>query len=132
MFKKKKPNPNQTDTLVGQETVLEGVLRSESSIRIEGQIKGDIECAGDCIIGERGDVQSNIRARNISIAGRVSGDMIAEGTLTILSTGALHGDCRVSTLIIEEGGIFNGRSVMDDEDDAAQDLTSLEKKEAMT
>lgn len=122
MFKKKNrketPNPDQTDTLVGQETVMEGVLRSQSSIRIEGQFKGDIQCEGDCVIGEKGSAETSIHARNISIAGKVTGNMYADGTLTILSTGTLLGDCHATTLIIEEGGTFNGRSAMNDNNEA--------------
>lgn len=117
MFKKrKKVDLNQTDTLIGQETTMEGQLRSQASVRIEGEIQGDIHCEGDCIIGESGHAQSNVRARNISIAGKVSGDVVAEGTLTILTTGTLLGDCQAATLVIEEGGLFNGRSQMQGKD----------------
>lgn len=108
----KKPPLDQTDTLIGKESAFEGHIRSQSSIRIEGQMKGDIHCEGDCIIGESGVVESNIHARNVSIAGKVNGDVHASGTLSILSTGTLIGNCHVKTLIIEEGGIFHGHSHM--------------------
>lgn len=112
MFKKKKTDLNQTDTLIGEETAMEGELRSQTSIRIEGKFTGNITCEGDCIIGENGHAESNVRARNISIAGEVRGHMKAQETLTILSTGVLIGDCQAAKLIIEEGGLFNGKSSM--------------------
>lgn len=124
---RKKTDLNQTDTLIGQETSMEGQLRSKASTRIDGRIKGDIECEGDCIVGERGHAESNVRARHISIAGKVIGDVFTEGTLTILSTGSLHGNCEAATLIIEEGGVFNGTSSMS-KNESQSDATTDNKQ----
>ncbi|OJF16684.1 MAG: hypothetical protein A6D91_11245, partial [Bacillaceae bacterium G1] len=112
MLKSKKPPLEHTDTLIGKDSVMEGKIRSQAGIRIEGQMKGDIDCEGDCIIGESSVAESNIRARNVSIAGKVIGDVHASGTLSILSSGTLIGNCRVKMLVIEEGGIFHGQSHM--------------------
>lgn len=110
--KKHKVDLDQTDTLIGRESVFEGSIKSNASIRIEGKIHGDIECAGDCIVGEEGMAYSNIRARNVSIAGKVEGNIIASEKLTILSTGELHGNISTNGLMIEEGGRFSGNSDM--------------------
>ncbi|HEY0829199.1 MAG TPA: polymer-forming cytoskeletal protein [Bacilli bacterium] len=115
MFKKKKVkiNPNTTDTLVGEGSVFEGRIKSEASLRVEGQIIGDIECLGDVTVGEHGLVKSNISARDITIAGSVHGNVVTKGTLTITSSGQLYGNTSAHSLIIEEGGIFQGASKMD-------------------
>jgi cytoskeletal protein CcmA (bactofilin family) len=115
MFKKKESpiNPNTTDTLVGEGSVFEGRIRSEASIRIEGHITGDIECAGDVIVGEKGVVKSNISARDIIIGGSVHGNMVTKGKLTITSTGLLHGNTNAASFIIEEGAVFQGSSKME-------------------
>lgn len=115
MFKAKKNlmNPNMTDTLIGEGTTFEGRIKSEASIRIEGGITGDIECAGDVIIGERGIVKSNISARDVILAGNVHGNVITKGKLTITSTGSLQGNISAASFIIEEGGLFQGNSKME-------------------
>jgi cytoskeletal protein CcmA (bactofilin family) len=115
MFKGKKAsiNPNTTDTLIGEGSVFEGRIRSEASIRIEGQITGDIECTGDVTVGEKGIVKSNISARDVIIAGSVHGNVVTKGKLTITSTGALHGNTSAVAFIIDEGGIFQGSSKME-------------------
>jgi cytoskeletal protein CcmA (bactofilin family) len=115
MFKSKKKlmNPDTTDTLVGEGSQFEGRIKSEASLRIEGSVIGDIECTGDVTIGERGVVKSNINARNIVIAGSVNGNVITKGVLKITSTGKLIGNTTSVSLMIDEGGIFQGTSKME-------------------
>ncbi|NOU66188.1 polymer-forming cytoskeletal protein [Paenibacillus sp. LMG 31461] len=119
MFKKSKNlmNPNTTDTLIGEGTSFEGRIKSEASIRIEGGITGDIDCAGDVIIGEHGVVKSNISARDVVLAGSVQGNITTKGKLTITSTGSLHGNISAASFIIEEGGVFQGSSKMETKSD---------------
>lgn len=113
MFKKKKTiNPNTTDTVIGEGSHFEGRIKSEASIRVEGHINGDIECLGDVTVGENGIAKSNITARNVTIAGTVNGNVTTKGTLTITSTGQLIGNTASHSLIIAEGGIFQGQSKM--------------------
>ncbi|MEX2459865.1 MAG: polymer-forming cytoskeletal protein [Paenibacillaceae bacterium] len=112
-IKKKRMNPNITDTLVGEGSQFEGRIKSEASLRIEGMVTGDMECTGDVTVGEHGVVKSNITARNIVIAGSVHGNIMTKGTLKITSTGKLHGNTTAASLMIDEGGIFQGTSKME-------------------
>ncbi|TDG00948.1 polymer-forming cytoskeletal protein [Paenibacillus piri] len=115
MFKGKKlaGDLHTTDTLIGEGTLFEGKIKSEASIRIEGQITGDVDCAGDVTVGEHGVVKSNINARDVILAGSVTGNVFCKGKLTIRSTGKLYGNTTAQSLIIDEGGIFQGTSKMD-------------------
>jgi len=116
MFKSKavpvKLDPDTTDTLVGEGSSFEGNIKSDASIRIEGKVTGDIECKGDVTIGEKGQVKSNISARNVIIAGTVTGDIQTMSKLSITSTGKLFGNIEVASLSIEEGSVFEGSSRM--------------------
>lgn len=120
MFKnnkrKMKFDPNMTDTLIGEGSQFEGHIRSEASIRVEGDIKGDITCAGDVTVGEKGSAHSHIKARNIIIAGTVTGNVEASGKLTIKATGQLMGNMAALELSIETGGVFQGTSSMNQKD----------------
>ncbi|GAA4838304.1 hypothetical protein GCM10023310_15070 [Paenibacillus vulneris] len=115
MFKARKAGRDlqTTDTLIGEGTLFEGRIKSEASIRIEGQITGDVDCAGDVTIGEHGVVKSNVIARNVILAGTVNGNVLCKGKLTIRATGKLFGNTTAQSLIIDEGGIFQGTSKMD-------------------
>jgi cytoskeletal protein CcmA (bactofilin family) len=109
---KNKIDTKTTDTLIGESTICEGKLMSEASLRIEGQMNGDIECAGDITVGENAIVQSNISARDVVIAGKVKGDVHTRGKLIVTHTGSLFGNIDVHSFIIQEGGIFQGTSMM--------------------
>lgn len=114
MFKSsKKVDPNSTDTLIGENSVFEGKIKSEASIRIEGQIQGNVESSGDVIVGVHGVVKSNITARNAVLAGTVHGNVTVTDKLTITSTGKLYGNIGAQSFVIEEGGVFQGSSKMD-------------------
>jgi cytoskeletal protein CcmA (bactofilin family) len=117
MFKSKpeaiKLDPDTTDTIIGEGTIFEGIIKSNASIRVEGQVKGDILCEGDVTIGEKGQVHSSIIARNIVIAGTVTGNIEARSKLSITSKGKLYGNIKSTTLHIEEGSIFEGNSTME-------------------
>lgn len=109
-----KIDPNATDTLIGEGSIFEGKLKSSASVRIEGQMNGDIECSGDVTIGEKGNVNSDIiSARNITIAGQVNGNVQASNKLTITAKGKLYGNIAAASLSIEEGSIFEGTSRME-------------------
>jgi cytoskeletal protein CcmA (bactofilin family) len=102
-----------TDTLVGEGTVVEGKMISSGGIRVEGQVIGDLECEGDVTVGEHAMLKSNITAANITIAGQVSGNIVAKEKLVILPTGQLLGTIDVRSFTIMEGGVFQGTSKME-------------------
>ncbi|EFM11900.1 protein of unknown function DUF583 [Paenibacillus curdlanolyticus YK9] len=112
MFKETK-RLNLTDTLIGQGTHVEGKMICEAGLRIEGEYRGDIECSGDVIIGECGIARSNIIARDVTIAGKVFGDVSTKGRLTITATGQLHGNIYAQSFVMQDGGIFTGACKMD-------------------
>ncbi|CAM3199781.1 polymer-forming cytoskeletal protein [Paenibacillus lupini] len=112
MFKDYK-RASATDTLIGLGTHIEGKLNCEANLRIEGEHSGDIECAGDVIIGENGMARSTITARDITIAGKVYGEVTAKGRLTITATGQLTGSISAQAIIVQDGGMLNGTCHME-------------------
>lgn len=131
MFKKedRAANPDSTDTLIGEKSMVEGNIASKASLRIEGKLKGDIRCEGDVTIGKNGIAHSNIFARNVINAGTIDGSVTAEGILTITATGRMVGDINVRSLSVAEGGIFQGTSKMDARTEAKQKAADPENKE---
>lgn len=113
MFKEKENKRlSATDTLIGQGTLSEGKMICDANLRIEGEHRGDIECKGDVIVGECGIARSNISARDITVAGKIFGDILTMGRLIITSSGHLTGNITAHTLIIQDGGMLNGNCYM--------------------
>lgn len=103
---------NNLDTLIGKEVVVEGILRSEGDVQINGQFTGEIALAGDLIIGEHAKVKAEIEAINIYVAGEAEGNIDAKEKLEILETGRVNGSVTSQALSIEPGGILKGSSEM--------------------
>lgn len=100
-------------TIVGAGARLEGNVVSAGSLRIDGQVKGQINADGDVSLSPQSQVEADIRADNVSVAGRFKGNIIVKGKAQLARGGRIDGNITSKTLVVEEGGIFHGQSIMD-------------------
>ena len=119
LFGKKKTDivaKGSIDNVLGPNTSVEGTITSDGNIRIEGVYRGRIETAGNVIVGSSGKVLADVVANIIQIQGALRGNVTAHKRLEILPEGRVWGDIEVGSLLIDEGGMFRGRCVMDGEE----------------
>jgi cytoskeletal protein CcmA (bactofilin family) len=100
-------------TIVGAGARLEGNVVSAGNLRIDGQVKGQINAEGDVSLSPQSQVEADIRAQNVSIAGRFRGSIQVKGKAHLARGGRIDGDITSKTLVVEEGGVFHGQSIMD-------------------
>ena len=100
-------------TIVGVGARLEGNVVSAGSLRIDGHVKGQINADGDVELSPQSQVEVDIRAQNVSVAGRFKGNILVKGKAHLARGGRVDGNITSKTLVVEEGGIFHGQSVMD-------------------
>lgn len=113
MFKsREKTNNKKIDTLIGKETKILGKLEAKGIIRVDGFFEGDIITESDVIVGENAVVKGQVKGNNVTLAGRVEGNIESVRKLEIRSSGALIGDMVAGTISIEEGGFFTGNCKM--------------------
>ena len=103
-----------------KEEVLEKILDVDASmqgtiafkdpvnLRINGSFEGKLDTRGNLTIGENAKVSANIHGDNIVIAGKVSGDVFATRSLSILGTATLKGNLTTPRLSIGDGAILQG------------------------
>lgn len=103
---------DQVETVIGKDTVFKGSISSNSGIRVDGQMDGDITTTSDVIIGQTGNARVHITARNAMVAGRVFGNMDVTEKLELTPTATLEGDIKVGILVIGEGAVFKGSCEM--------------------
>lgn len=116
MFGKQKISlAKEIETLIGENTVLQGTIRTKGSIRIDGRLEGNILEASQVIVGQKGYVQGDITAQSVIIGGKVNGNVTALESIQLLSGAQLLGDIHTSVLSIGEGAIFEGHCVMTSE-----------------
>jgi cytoskeletal protein CcmA (bactofilin family) len=100
-------------TIVGAGARLEGNVVSAGNLRIDGQVKGQINSEGDVALSPQSQVEADIRAQNVSVAGRFKGSIQVKGKAHLARGGRIDGDITSKTLVVEEGGVFHGQSIMD-------------------
>ena len=100
-------------TIVGKGAKLEGTVVSAGSLRVDGQVKGQINADGDVMLSPQSQVEADIRAQNVAVAGRFKGSIVVKGRAEIARGGRVDGNVTSKTLVVEEGAIFQGQSIMD-------------------
>lgn len=116
MLKNLSPEDRKSEetTIISLGVKIEGKVKSNGNIRVEGQIEGDIESRGSIVIGGNGEVNGQVNADSISIAGNVTGTVNAKSKVTLEEKGNLQGDIFTKSLVVKEGARFDGKCKMGD------------------
>ena len=96
------------DTALGAGSVLEGSLVSDGNVRLDGKFKGSLEIDGNVLVGITAEIEADIEAMNISVAGVVHGDVSGK-KIHLLATARIWGDIKAESLITEDGAFIEGR-----------------------
>lgn len=113
MFNKKEEvQYNRVSTLIDKDCQIEGLLKAQGTVRIDGSFKGDVIVEGNLFIGETGKILGNIQANNLMVAGEIQGNVTTSDQLRIATGGCLYGDVRVKTFILDENSVFEGNCKM--------------------
>ncbi|MEM6379390.1 MAG: polymer-forming cytoskeletal protein [Bacteroidota bacterium] len=97
---------NSLNSLV-KGTTIEGTVRSESDIRIDGRIKGQLFCDAKVIIGPSGTIEGEITCQNAVIEGNFQGTITVKDLLIVKESAKVSGDVRTVKLVVTDGAIFN-------------------------
>ena len=98
---------------IDKDTEFNGTLRFKESFRIDGKFTGKILNGENLIVGETGEVNADIEVRNVSINGRVNGNVTAKDRAEVFANGRVSGKMVTPKLIIEEGAFFQGTCQME-------------------
>lgn len=109
---KESKNASRIETLIGEQCTIVGNLAGSGLIKFDGSIDGDISWQDDVIVGMYSLFNGNLTCRNAFISGKLKGNIICDGTLTIESSGRVNGDITVKNLTIKEGGSLDGKCTM--------------------
>ena len=117
IFKKReafKSGDTKILNLINEGCKIKGNLTSNSFIRIDGSVQGNLEIQEGAIIGDKGVVTGDIKTKALTIYGMVNGNIDTE-RLEIMSSGSVNGEIKTSKLHIEFGGVYNGALTMENE-----------------
>jgi len=99
-------------SVIDRHSNFDGIFRSNRDLRIEGEVKGTIECQGTLFVAEGANVSATVEAEHIAVAGNLNGEIRCLGRLQIMPTGRVRGKVTTITLVINEGAYYEGQLEM--------------------
>ena len=100
------------DTLIGRHAEIHGCLRLQESVRIDGKVVGNIEAPRDLaisvVIGPNGEVQGDVLAGRIIVAGKVAGNIHAYERVELMASAMVQGDIKYASMTVEHGAKLLG------------------------
>ena len=116
MFPKQpKPMAKQTEMVpdmginrIVEGTSIEGEIRCESNIRIDGSFIGNLSTKGRLVIGPAGRIEGIVNCQNAEIEGLVKGKLYVQQMLSLKGTAKVEGDIFTDKLAVEPGSSFTG------------------------
>ena len=97
---------------LGGGTKVDGTIRTEHSVRIDGSLKGKLICKNTLTVGANGVIEGEVQAKNAIIGGKIEGKIKVEEKLVLEAKSKLVGELKANKLIIDEGAVFEGTSTM--------------------
>jgi len=82
------------------------------NLQINGRFEGTLDTRGTLMVGEKAFVSANIVGDEITIAGRVTGEVVAKKSLKLISPARVDGNIRTPLLEISKGAVLNGNCQM--------------------
>lgn len=105
-------NADNVIAFVGRGVEFKGVISYNGTVRIDGQLDGEIHTEGILLVGEDAVITAKVSAGTIVSKGKITGDIVAKEKIRLLSPAVLNGSVKTPMLSMEEGVLFNGNIEM--------------------
>lgn len=107
-------------SLISAGTTLTGDINSNSDLRIDGTLVGNINSTAKVIIGANGVVQGDINGQQADILGKVTGAVKVKELLQLKGSSVVKGNIHAGKLQVEPTATFNGECHMNTISPAAE------------
>ncbi len=105
---KSSENSTTSINLIGAGTVIEGDVRSNGDIRIDGTVQGKVVSKAKVVVGSTGMIEGDVSCQNSDLSGTVKGKMSVSELLFLKSSAKIIGDIVTGKLVVEVGATFTG------------------------
>ena len=107
------PSPTASGySLLDAQLVITGDLDTAGSLRIDGKLEGTVRRADTVVLGVGATMTGDVHAREVVIGGSITGNIHATERVELQATAIVTGDVLTQTILVQEGGVVNGRVLM--------------------
>ena len=123
---KKNGDKNKALGFLGQDLFVEGTIHSEKIMVVSGKVYGLVYGKNEVFVVVTGNVTGKIEGNSISVAGKVSGDLLAHKRLDIISSAKIKGELKVLSgmMMIQEGAQLEAECLTFLENPSQKKITS--------
>lgn len=101
---------NNLNGVIAKGTSIEGDFNTSENVRIDGTIKGNLQCDKKLVLGQSALIKGKLQAGEAVIMGNIQGDVVVKGLLRLEGTAVIKGDITAQKIIVEEGARYDGIS----------------------
>ena len=95
---------------IGRSVIIKGELSGSEDLYVDGQVEGTIQLQGNSLtVGPNGQVRANVNARNVSVHGKLEGNVRASERIELTKSAVVIGDVFAQRVAIEDGAYFKGK-----------------------
>lgn len=103
-------NSGNSPSRISSEVEITGTIKTSGNIQIDGRLSGDLDCGGDATIGKSAAIKGNLTVSSVSVAGSITGNIVAKDRIEMKSSAKVQGDIQAKRLAVEDGVSFVGKS----------------------
>lgn len=103
------PIPTTNFSVFDSHIAITGDVETDGALRVDGRLEGSINRADLVVVGQGASVVGDITAREVIVGGAVTGNIYAAQRTELQSTGIVAGDIRSAAILVQEGGVVQGR-----------------------
>lgn len=118
MFGKRNESKPQgrIDSLIGVGTRIEGNIRFAGGLRIDGEVKGNIDAAESAasstlVLSEQARIEGAVNVAHVVVNGTIVGPVTAAESLELQSEARIVGDVEYTVIEMHQGAVIEGRLV---------------------
>ena len=94
---------------IGKSVLVKGELSGSEDLYLDGEVEGSIELRDhSLVVGPHGRVRAHINARDVTVHGKVDGNVKGTERVELKKSAVLVGDINTQRIIIEDGAFFKG------------------------
>ena len=96
--------------IITEDIEITGTIKAAGGLRMDGRLNGDINCAGDVIVGKTASIKGNLSVNSVTVEGQISGNIVAKDRIGLKAAARITGDVKAKRMTVEDGVSFIGKA----------------------